>query len=144
MTSVRWPQILIGPWNIMEWNVWMWELFLSQAHQEMSDMVSVEQVLLGRGLMHDSTFCCKDSGCPKVPSSKALLTTYSGISCFFVFNCLTAGFLDQVLLMTPMLSKVRRLTRHRSKAKPDSWGVFFPSQWCEGRLKKLLGSSKSC
>ena len=39
------------------------------------------RVLLGRGLMHDSTtFCCKDSGCPKVPSSKALLTTYSGIN----------------------------------------------------------------
>lgn len=27
--------------------------------------------------------------------------------------------------MTPMLSKVRRFTRHRSKAKPDSCGVFF-------------------
>lgn len=87
------------------------------------------RVLLGGGLMNDfATLCCN----PKVPSSKALLRTYSGR--FPWSSPVDDSHVEQgsPLYSTPEQGETGQL---RS---------VFPSQWCEVCLKNVFVSSKSC
>lgn len=131
---VRWPQFGFGPWNIMEddgtfgcencsshrrtkkrcqtWSLW--------------SRYCNRRVLLGGGLMNDfataATYCCN----PKVPSSKALLTTYSGR--FPWSSPVDDSHVEQgsPLYSTPEQGETGQLR------------IVFPSRWCGVCLKKSI------